>query len=174
MNEEPTMFNRSICTLVCLSVGVGSIALADDKKKDEKEEKQSGPVKWSATIEPKSAKPGGEVTLKVKGVIEEGWHIYAVNKPTGLSRKTSLKLTLADKLKADKDWKIPDPVKDEKADEETFKYEGDVVFSRKIKVAESAEGALEASTTVEFMACNAETCLSPKKVTVKTALKVEK
>ena len=165
---------RSILAVACLVAATGSFALADDKKKDDKEEKQSGPVKWSATIDPKTVKPGGEVTLKIKGEIEEGWHIYAVNKPTGLSRKTSLKLTVADKLKADKDWKIPDPVKDDTADEETFKYEGDVVFSRKLKVAESAEGALEVATAVEFMACNAETCLSPKKVTVKASLKVEK
>src|SRR5262245_53432006 len=121
------MIRTFLCATACFAV---SAAIADDKKKDDKEEKQTGPVKWTAVIEPKSAKPGDEVTLKVKAEMEEGWHIYAVNKPTGLSRKTSLKLTLADKLKADKDWKIPDPIRDAKADEETFMYEGDVTFTR--------------------------------------------
>jgi hypothetical protein len=50
----------------------------------------------------------------------------------------------------------------------------DTTFSTKIRVSESAAGALEATTTVEFMACNDETCLSPKKIPIKAVLKVEK
>lgn len=165
------MIRTILCTTACFAVGA---AADDDKKKDDKEEKQTGPVKWTATFEPKAAKPGAEVTLKVKAEVEDGWHIYAVNKPTGVSKKTTLKLTLGDKLKADKDWKIPDPVKDVKADEETWHYEGDVTFTRKIKLPESADGPLEAVTVVEFMACNAETCTNPKKFTLKAAVKVEK
>ena len=167
------MTRVSLGFAACILTGFSLFAVrADDDKK--KEEKQTGPVKWSASFEPKTVKPGGEATLKIKVTIEDGWHIYAVDKPTGLSRKTSLKLAVADKLTADKDWKIPDPVKYEKAEEETFCYMADTTFTKKIKVGESAEGALEATTTVEFMACNDETCLSPKKVPVKAVLKVEK
>ena len=173
MNEDSAMtrasFDLAACLLACFSL----FALhADDDKK--KEEKQSGPVKWTAAFEPKTVKPGGETTLKVKATLEEGWHIYAVDKPTGFSRKTSLKLDVAAKLSPDKAWKIPAPVRDEKAEDETHYYEGEVVFTRKIKANESAEGVLEATVTADFMACNEEMCLPPKKVAVKAALKVEK
>jgi DsbC/DsbD-like thiol-disulfide interchange protein len=157
----------------CFLAAVGWFAVrADDEKK--KEEKQTGPVKWSAAFEPKSVKPGGEATLKIKATIESGWHIYAVDKPTGLSRKTAFKLAVADKMTPAKDWAIPDPVKYEKAEEETYAYLEDTTFSRKVRVSESADGALEATVTIEFMACNEETCLSPKKVPLKVVLKVAK
>jgi Disulphide bond corrector protein DsbC. len=151
--------------------GWTALAAAD---KNEKEEKQSGPVKWTATFEPKSVKPGGEATLKVKASIESGWHIYAVDKPTGVSKKTALKLAAAEKLTPDKEWKIPDPVRYEKADEETYVYLDDATFTRKVKVSDSAEKAIETTVTAEFMACNEEMCLPPKKVVVKATLKVEK
>jgi DsbC/DsbD-like thiol-disulfide interchange protein len=157
-----------------LLAGFGWVALAadDDKKKDD--DKQSGPVKWEVSFEPKTVKPGGEATLKLTATMEHGWHIYAVDKPTGLSRKTTLKLAVGDKLKADKDWKIPAPVRDRKAEDETHYYDGDVTFTRKIKASDAAEGVMEATVTADFMACNEEMCLPPKKVVVKAALKVEK
>jgi len=171
------MIRSALCVSACFVAAFA--AFGDDKsdekkKKDASEEKQSGPVIWSAVFEPKSVKPGGEATLKLTAKIETGWHIYAVDKPTGLSKKTSLKLALADKLTADKDWKIPKPTKDEKAEEETHYYEGDTTFTRKIKANDSAEGVLEATATVEFMACNEDMCLPPKKAVVKAALKVQK
>jgi len=167
------MTRASLGFAACLLAYFGLFALhADDDKK--KEEKQSGPVKWSAVFEPKTIKPGGEATLKLKAAIEDGWHIYAVDKPTGLSRKTTLKLAVGDKLTTDKAWKIPAPVRDEKAAEETHYYEGEIVFSRKIKASESTEGAFEATVTADFMACNEEMCLPPKKVVVKAVLKVAK
>ena len=162
-------FSLAACLLACF--GLFALHADDDKKK---EEKQSGPVKWTASFEPKSVKPGGEATLKVKAELEAGWHIYAVDKPTGLSRKTALKLAVAEKLSPDKAWKIPAPVRDEKAEDETYYYDADVTFTRKVKVGESAEGVLEATVTADFMACNEEMCLPPKKVAVKAALKVEK
>lgn len=173
MKEGLTMTRASFGFSACLVGFIGWISIhADDEKK--KEEKQSGPVKWSAAFEPKAVKPGGEATLKLKAELEPGWHIYAVDKPTGLSRKTALKLAVAEKLSPDKAWKIPAPVRDEKAEDETYYYDADVTFTRKVKVGESAEGVLEATVTADFMACNEEMCLPPKKVVVKAALKVEK
>jgi DsbC/DsbD-like thiol-disulfide interchange protein len=167
------MTRASFVFAACLLAGLGWFAVrADDDKK--KEEKQSGPVKWSAAFEPKLVKAGGEATLKLKATLEEGWHIYAVDKPTGLSRKTTLKLAVADKLTADKAWKIPAPVRDSKAEDETYYYDADVTFTRKIKASDAAEGAFEATVTADFMACNEDMCLPPKKVVVKAALKVEK
>lgn len=166
------MIRISLTSATVLTALVGWFAVAaDDKKKDE--EKQSGPVKWEAAFEPKSVKAGGEATLKVKATIEPGWHIYAVDKPTGVSKKTALKLA-AEKMTPDKAWKIPDPVRYEKVDDETYVYLDDTTFTRKVKVGDSADGALEASVTAEFMACNEDMCLPPKKVVVKATLKVEK
>jgi DsbC/DsbD-like thiol-disulfide interchange protein len=171
MKEESAMTRASFGFAACLVTCCAWFAVrADDKK----EEKQSGPVKWSAMFEPKSVKPGGEATLKVKAEMGPGWHIYAVDKPTGYSKKTTLKLAVADKLTPDKAWKIPAPVRDEKAEDETYYYEGEVVFSQKVKANASAEGAFEAVVTTEFMACNEDMCLPPKKVVVKAALKVAK
>ena len=165
---------RASMGMAALLAGFGWFAAGADDKDAKKDEKQSGPVIWSAAFEPKSVKPGDEATLKVAVAIEPGWHIYAVDKPTGVSKKTSLKLTADKKATPDKAWKIPAPVRYEKADEETYAYLSDVTFTRKLKVAEGAEGALETTTTIEYMACNEDTCLPPKKVVVKATLKVEK
>jgi len=167
------MTRASLISVAVLTALIGWAALAADDKK-EKEEKQSGPVKWTATFEPKVVKPGGEATLKVKASIESGWHIYAVDKPTGVSKKTAIKLAAGDKLTLEKGWTIPDPVRYEKADEETYVYLDDATFTRKVKVSESADKSIEATVTAEFMACNEEMCLPPKKVVVKATLKVEK
>jgi hypothetical protein len=51
------------------------------------------PVRWSAAIAPSDAvRQGGVVTLEVSGVIDEGWHVYALEQlPHG---PTPLRVTL--------------------------------------------------------------------------------
>jgi thiol:disulfide interchange protein DsbD len=131
------------------------------------------PAKFSAAFKKKTAKPGDEVELVVTAKIEPGWHIYAVDKPTGVSVKTQLKPTFPKGLSAAGEWKIPAPKKDDHASEETYIYEGEVKFARKLKLAKDATGKLEAKVDVSFMACDENMCLPPKKVTLKATVEVE-
>src|SRR5262245_57161213 len=85
----------------------------------------SGPVKLTAKVSKKKPKPGDEIEFTVTAEVESGWHIYAVDKPTGVSIQTTLKLTPSKGVSAVGKWKIPEPTRDDKASEETYFYEGE-------------------------------------------------
>jgi thiol:disulfide interchange protein DsbD len=144
-----------------------SVAAESEKTSDKK------PVFLSASIDPEKAKAGAEIEISVTAMIHEHWHIYAVDKPTGGSVPTSLKLTLPKGASAVGEWSSPDPIKIGMGDEAAFGYETEAVFKRKIKLAADASGKLEIAVDVKYMACNDMTCLPPKTVTVKATVEVK-
>ncbi|HVJ81111.1 MAG TPA: protein-disulfide reductase DsbD domain-containing protein [Planctomycetia bacterium] len=144
-----------------------SVAAEAEKTSDKK------PVVLSASIDPEKAKAGAEVEIAVTAKIHDHWHIYAVDKPTGGSVPTSLKLTLPKGATSEGNWSTPEATKFGSGDEEAFGYESEAVFKKKIKLAADASGKLEIAVDVKYMACNDMTCLPPKTVTVKATVEVK-
>ena len=73
----------SIRALVLFALATSSLA------------QQRNPVQWTLSPESATAPPGGTVALKLTAKMEPGWHIYALNTPSGGPTPTTVKVTPA-------------------------------------------------------------------------------
>ena len=126
-------------------------------------------VTLGSAIKPGGAAPGAVVTLAVRVRIAEPWHIYAVNKPTGVSIPTKLKLKLPEGVTRVGEWKIPDP---KEYEEGVFVYEKDVVFQQQVKIGDNASGLLNVGCEVKYQPCNDQSCKAPTSATTTVAIEV--
>ncbi|MEM7312190.1 MAG: protein-disulfide reductase DsbD domain-containing protein [Planctomycetota bacterium] len=115
-------------------------------------------AQFGVAIEPATAPAGSLVTLGVRARIMPEWHIYAIDKPTGVNVATTLKLTLPEGLEEVGEWKAPEA---HAFDAETFGYEGDVTFRRFLRVKEGATGPLEVKCDIGYQTCTKTSCLAP-------------
>ena len=126
-------------------------------------------VTLGSGVKPGSVAAGSIVTIAVRLRVFEPWHIYAVDKPTGVSVPTKLKLKLPAGVTSVGEWKIPDP---KKYDEDVFVYAKDVVFRHQVKVADDASGLLDIGCEVKYQACSDQSCKPPTSGTTSVALEV--
>lgn len=124
-------------------------------------------------IKPGSVEPGAVVTLAVRVRIGEPWHIYAIDKPTGVSKPTKLKLKLPAGVTAVGEWNIPEAHAHDQDGEEIFVYEKDAVFRHQVKVGADAAGLLDVGCEVQYQACKETSCMAPTSETTSVALEVK-
>lgn len=124
-------------------------------------------------IKPGSVEPGAIVTFAVRARIGEPWHIYAIDKPTGVSKPTKLKLKLPEGVTAVGEWNIPDAIAHDQDGDEIFVYEKDVVFRHQLKVGADATGLLDVGCEVQYQACKETSCMAPTSETTSVALEVK-
>ncbi len=131
------------------------------------------PLSVAAAFSPKQAGPGDTITLEVRAKTARGWHIYAVDKPTGVSVATSLKLTLPQGVTASGPWRLPEPELDISGGSPTFVYHGELSFRRELRVAKDIAAA-QYSVTCDFgyQACTAASCLAPNKIRLTVPLTI--
>ncbi len=127
-------------------------------------------VTLGAGVKPGGVEPGGIVTLAIRVRIADSWHIYAVDKPTGVSKPTELELNLPDGVTAAGDWDVPKPKEYEKG---VFVYEKDVVFRRRVKVADNATGMLDLKCKVKYQPCDKTSCRMPTSGTTSIGLEIK-
>jgi thioredoxin-related protein len=133
------------------------------------------PVTAGAVVSPKSASAGDVVTLTVRVRIAKGWHIYGVRAGGGPAQPTKLNLTLPDEITAPGDWTAPTPEYETTALGISPVYQGEVDFSRKLKVSDSAvAGAVNVVCKVDYQACDHSKCLPPANIALTTTLEVSK
>ncbi|MFD2553590.1 protein-disulfide reductase DsbD domain-containing protein [Sphingobacterium tabacisoli] len=114
------------------------------------------PVKWSVASKKLNAQ---EAVVFVKATIQDGWHIYGLNVPTGGPEST--KFTFAKSKDFSLDGKIKEPVAKSKY-EDAFKvnvpfHNGEIVFQQKVKLNSSKPSTVSGS--VLFSTCNKQECL---------------
>lgn len=119
------------------------------------------PVKWNFTIK-NTGKGTADVVLIA--MLEKGWHLYGLNIPPDGPRPTSI---IFDKIEnAEKSGTLKAVSKlheeyDSNFDMKLNWYVGEAKFIQGLKYAEGAD--VKVSGYVEFMACNDENCLPPRK-----------
>lgn len=86
--------------------------------------------------------------LEVRVSIAPGWYIYAINKPVGNARPTSLRLQLPDGVDGVGGWKVPAAKKHQYAIEEAYIYGGDLVPTHLLQL-DSTEVAGELECPME-------------------------
>ena len=117
-----------------------------------------------------TAAPGDIRTLAVKLRIAEGWHTYAIDKPTGVNVATELRLTLPSGWQAVGDWDIPEPHPND--DLSTYSYEKEVTFRRAIRIADTASGTQSVTCDVKYQSCAETMCLRPTTANLTTDLEI--
>ena len=132
--------------------------------------RRSQPVLWFL---PGSASVGDVVTLTVRVRIARGWHIYGVRAGGGPAQPTKLNLTLPDEVTALGDWTAPSPEYETTALGISPVYQGEVDFSRKLKVSDSAAaGAFDVVCKVDYQACDHSKCLPPASIALTATLEI--
>jgi thiol:disulfide interchange protein DsbD len=120
------------------------------------------PVKWS--IELKDL-PSAEKEILLTATIEKGWHLYDMNLPEGGPVSTSISFDhLQGAEFAGKPFAsvAPTEVFDQTFGVQVRWYTKSVTFTQLIKVTDYRK--FRVSGEVEFMVCNDEKCLAPKRV----------
>jgi thiol:disulfide interchange protein DsbD len=142
------------------------------------QEQPPTPIRWSAQQPSESVKAGQSVSVQVTAVIDEGWHLYALDPveggpiPTRISASPTPAFTLREK---DIDKPEPKRAQDPNFNIETAYYEESVTFGLPIAVASDvAAGEREIEVTARFQACNDSICLRPQAATMKIKVTVRK
>ena len=118
-------------------------------------------------LEPEASAPAGSILgVDVQADIAPGWHLYALDIPAGGPIATSFTVIEDEVFSSGGEAVQPEPVSwfDENFNMDTNYFEGAVVFTVPVRIAESTlPGDYELRLQVEFMLCNDSTCLPPQK-----------
>lgn len=134
------------------------------------------PARWSLSTEPSSdLKAGDKLKVLLKADIDSGWHLYALEQPSGGPIATTIKVTdgsplqITGKIESPKPTEKLDPLftgTDGKPLVTKFFADG-VTFSIPVK-ATADIAASQASIDVRFQLCNDQFCLPPRTYRVTT------
>ncbi len=142
------------------------------------QEPPATPIRWSAQQPTEAVKAGGVLGVQVTAVMDEGWHLYALDPveggpiPTKIAAGPAPAFTLQEK-----DIEKPEPKRshDPNFGVETAYYDGSATFGLPIKVAADVPaGEREIDVTARFQACNDQFCLRPQTATMKVRVKTIK
>jgi len=116
-------------------------------------------------------KADGTVDVVVAATIEKGWHIYSKNTDKGGPIPTSITYKINPLAKAN--GKLVENGKVEKVFDKTFGvnvlyYSNSVQFVQNFKVKPNIKTKI--SGTIEYMVCDDEMCLPPKKQSFEVSL----
>lgn len=118
------------------------------------------PVTWQSTIEMTSATEGKMI---FKAHIDDGWHLYGLNLPSGGPRSTRFDFTDIDGASLIGDI-VPSVAPIEKVDRffdlKLSWWESDVAFTQLFKLDSDSHGC-RVSGTIEFQGCNSKSCIPP-------------
>ncbi len=131
------------------------------------------PVSMAAAVFPAEAESGQTVTVAIRIKTAPGWHIYAVDRPTGVSIPTKFELTMPAGFEAVGQWDLPEPEPGPSDLGPTFLYHGDLLFRHQVKVTgATGPGTQEFGCRVGYQACTDVNCLPPTSSDLVTAVKI--
>jgi thiol:disulfide interchange protein DsbD len=142
------------------------------------QEPPANPIRWTAHQPAESGRPGGAVSVQVTAVMDEGWHLYALDPVDGGPIPTRIAAGPAPAFTLDeKDIDRPEPKRshDPNFGIETAYYDGSATFGLPIRIASDvAPGEREVDITARFQACNDQFCLRPQTATMRIRVQVKK
>jgi len=136
------------------------------------------PIRWSAGEIAGAVKPGQTMIVPIAALIDEGWHLYALEAveggpiPTQLSAGPNPPFALNEK-----DIVRPEPkrAQDSNFGTETAFYEESAAFELPIAIAVTAAPTQrDLEIIARFQACNDRICLRPQTATMKVKVSVER
>ncbi len=132
------------------------------------------PVTAAAKPDPASVRAGEAFTVLVDVHITKGWHIYAIDRPTGPALPTSITIELPKGLAWDGNWTFPEPSLDESSlGDPSFVHQGVVTFRRRVHVARDVSpGPRPLRGMLHFQACDRYSCRAPAQLLLQTEIDV--
>jgi hypothetical protein len=136
--------------------------------------RSDGVVTASAVVDRPTVHAGDTFTIRIEAHIEGGWHIYAIDRPTGPAIPTSIDFKLPKTLAWEGDWSGPEPTLDDAHPQEpAFYYEGAAAFTRGVRVAKDAPaGSLGLEGALHYQACNQTSCRAPTQDPVRAEIQI--
>jgi thiol:disulfide interchange protein DsbD len=127
------------------------------------------PLTLQVRLVPSDPQPGGEATLEVTAVLEEGWHIYATTqKPDNSGVAAEINLTQIEGLKPLADEFTPDrppEITHPEPDIEHQSFHERVTWSRKFEVLPDAKPEqIHLAGEFTYQVCTEAKCLNPTTV----------
>jgi DsbC/DsbD-like thiol-disulfide interchange protein len=132
------------------------------------------PVTALAKTDPANVRAGGVFTVVVDVQMTGGWHIYAIDRPTGPALPTSITIGLPKGLAWDGNWTFPEPSLNESSlGHPSFVHEGAVTFRRRVRVARDVSaGQVPLRGRLNYQACDRYSCRAPAQLTLQTEMHV--
>ncbi len=132
------------------------------------------PVKWSMTVEPASAPPGGRVLARITAKMDPGWHLYALAVPQPII-PTSVKLAANAAIESSKIYQPPAHVAfDQNFGFNVASYEGTATFLVEMQLAKTAPaGPLELTVDTRYQTCNGQMCLPPRRASAAATMSID-
>jgi hypothetical protein len=132
------------------------------------------PAHWSVKTAPASVKPGAKLALTITGVIDPGWHVYALEEPDGGPIATIVGLTEGDpadllSVTESKPIVIDDPLFRLR----TGFFRSSVDFTLHLHIDPAAKpGPNPLHVLIRYQSCNDQVCLPPHTDTLEVPLTV--
>ena len=126
------------------------------------------------TAKPPAVRAGNRVQLLVHVTIAPGWHIYALDQPTGPSEPTTVSLRLPAGLELASSRFSPEPNSMGTSDERpTLVFQGRLLCEYSLRVAQDATvGTSTIRCVLGYQACNQFLCRPHEEVQLTAAVQV--
>lgn len=138
-------------------------------------QEEINPIKWTIKNETARVKAGDKFNVQAIAQIDEGWHLYSLDQPSGgpIPTRISIPENQKFKLAGEIESPMPQVVFDPNFNINTQFYEQEAVFT--LPVAAVKDAAIGKNTLVVsafFQTCNDKVCLPPKSVKLATDIEV--
>lgn len=166
------------CVWMSVCLGAGSFALGFEsfEQFEKSKKEQSLPIRVDALPGKDKVRPGESFLLYVVAVLDQGWHLYSLEKQTEdetVATRIDLETT---EFPPEGGWRETPPqlIRDEVMQKTMKVHSGRVEFSQKLSVPEGLQpGMYPLTGTLRFRTCDNRICTLPQQVRFQTHVIVE-
>jgi DsbC/DsbD-like thiol-disulfide interchange protein len=135
---------------------------------------RTSPVTVSLRTDKTTVRAGETFNVTVDVQVADGWHIYAMDRPTGVAMPTKLELELPAGVESAGDWTLPDPSLDNSSGgEPAFVYEGTAAFRKSLRVKPgAAAGPSSLRCDFRYQACDRFSCRTPTTLKLEASIQI--
>jgi thiol:disulfide interchange protein len=121
------------------------------------------PAQWTVGAAPATAKAGDLVTVTVRGEIEEGWRVYAMDSKAGRPLRVQIEAPRGFRSLGEPEQMQPQEGYDRWFESDYTFFTEHVTVTQVFRLAEDvAGGNARLRSSVTFMVCNDDVCLPPR------------
>jgi thiol:disulfide interchange protein len=134
---------------------------------------QEEPVAWSSEVQDDAVAPGGQALVRVRAVVDDGWHIYSSTHPDGAPNAMAFHVAEDPAIDTWAGYEPPADVHfDETFQKDTEWHVGQIDFLLRIDIAEGAAGSVPLKMAMRYGVCDDRVCLTPVK-TLETVITLD-
>ncbi len=134
----------------------------------------NSPVTATIRTDKSAVRVGESFTVIVDVQIASGWHIYAIDRPTGVALPTKIRLELPAGLESTSKWTSPEPsLDDSSAGEPAFVYHDAAAFQQTLRVKQGATTSpMVIRAELSYQVCDRFSCRAPTTLKLQTSIQI--